>query len=373
MGKILKIAAALTLASIALPAWAQPFNSGSSGSYGPIDVSTGNVTLDLPANGIFHCSTVNIASGRTLTFRKNPLNTPVVLLATGDVTINGTIRLDGSSGNNVSGGAGGPGGFDGGNPGSVSVPPGAGYGPGAGRPGQNSAAPDGAGGGSYATVSTASSTNKGAVYGSALLVPIVGGSGGGGYVGTPGAGGGGGGGALLIASNTRINLIGSIGASGGGSSGSAQNAPVITGNGSLFVSASSGGGAGRIRIDTLDRSGINFGFNPGGITSIGSMMIVFPEPLPRLNITEAAGTAIPVGSGPVFVNLPFGSNPNRIIKVQAQDFNDSVPVRLVLTPDNGSPLMYDAVINNLGVNPAETSVSVVLPINVQTSVHAFTR
>ena len=103
------------------------------------------------------------------------------------------------------------------------------------------------------------------------------------------------------------------------------------------------------------------------------MMIVFPTPNPRLDVIEAAGTAVPVGSGPVFVQLPFGSSPNRIIKVQARDFNDVVPITVQLTPDNGSPVTYQAQIDNRAANPAQADVSVTLPLNVQTAVHVWTR
>jgi hypothetical protein len=118
---------------------------------------------------------------------------------------------------------------------------------------------------------------------------------------------------------------------------------------------------------------MNLNFSPAGVTSVGSMMVVFPTPNPRLDIIEAAGTAIPEGSGPVSLLLPFGSDPNRTIKVQARDFNDSVPIALVLTPDNGPPTLYQSVIDNRAANPATTTINVALPLNVQTYIHAWTR
>src|SRR5688572_6646320 len=93
---------------------AQGFSSGSDGSYGPMNITT-NTTLDLPTNGVFQCTTVTVSPGATLRFRRNPLNTPVTLLAQGNVTIDGTIDVSGSSTiGNFAGGTGGPGGFDGG-------------------------------------------------------------------------------------------------------------------------------------------------------------------------------------------------------------------------------------------------------------------
>src|SRR2546428_5780226 len=97
---------------------------------------TNATTLDLPADGIFRCTTINVASGVTLRFNRNALNTPVYLLATNDVTINGTIDVSGADYNSTTPGASGPGGFDGGLPGEgdgISAVPGEGYGPGGGK------------------------------------------------------------------------------------------------------------------------------------------------------------------------------------------------------------------------------------------------
>ena len=206
---------ALLIGGIPHPdALAQGFVSGSTGAFGPLNITT-NTTLELPPDGVFHCTTITIQGSRILSFRRNPLNTPVQLLATADVVINGTIDVSGRGGNNFLGGDGGPGGFNGGNPGSTAVPPGAGYGPGAGRGGVQNFSVDGAGPASFATSVNVSSTNKGSVYGNALLIPIIGGSGGGGIAGTPGVGGMGGGGAVLIASTTRIEVNGTVNANSG--------------------------------------------------------------------------------------------------------------------------------------------------------------
>jgi hypothetical protein len=200
----------------------------------------------------------------------------------------------------------------------------------------------------------------------------------------PGVGGGGGGGALLIASNTRITFGsgGLVAAQGGGFGSGAYNggsggairlvAPVVAGTGTLEVQGN-GAGSGRIRIDTLDRTALNCNLQPQGVASLGSMMLVFPNPTPRLDIVAAAGTAIPVGSGPVFIQLPFGSTSNRTVTVQARDFNALVPIDVVLTPDNGISATYAATIDNQAANPAQVVVNVVVPVNVQTAVHAWTR
>jgi len=390
MQSLRRFTIALLLATMFLPgARSQGFRSGSNGSAGALNVTGGITNIALPPDGILNYTTITIPKDATVRFIKNANNTPVYLLTTGDVSVVGIIQLDGDSGDDRKGGESGPGGYNGGNPGhtKVSSPPGAGYGPGAGQGGANNSELSGAGAASYATKGgLSSSTNKGAIYGSALLVPLVGGSGGGGFEGTPiGSGGGGGGGAILIASNSRIDVSGTITAKAGGSGGNAYNggsggairlvAPVVRGNGSLSVLGNGGGGDGRIRIDTLDRTGIAFSqvWAPVGVTSIGSMMMVFPTPLPQLAIIEVAGTAIPVGSGPVFVQLPFGSSPNREVKIQARDFNDTVPITVVLTPDNGKPISYRAEIDNRSSNPGTATVNVTIPVNVQTSIDAWTR
>jgi hypothetical protein len=360
---------------------AQNFSSGSDGSYGILNVIA-DTTLDVPDSGVFNCTTINVASGKVLKFRRNAANTPVHLLATGDVSVAGRIDVSGGGGNNVVGGIAGPGGFDGGSPGSVSVPPGAGYGPGSGRGGTGGTDAAGGGGGSFGTVgSGGASTNKGGVYANALLIPLVGGSGGGGTSGTPGNGGGGGGGAILVASSTRVDISGSIIANGGGGSYTGGSggairivAPIVSGNGQLAVNSPFGCGYGRIRIDAINRTQLNLNFDSAQVTSVGSLMMVFSAPLPRLDIVEAAGTAIPEGSGPVLLQLPFGSSPNRTIKVQARDFNTQVPVTLVLTPDHGNPVTYVAKINNAsGQNPAVLPIDVVLPVNEQVTVNVFSK
>src|SRR5262249_29599161 len=239
---------------------AQAFNNGSSGALGDVVIDS-DATLDLPADGILQYRSLTVNSDKTLRFNRNTLNTPVFILSQQDVVINGTIDVSGSQSPNdaPTGGVGGPGGFNGGKPGFGEVPPGAGYGPGAGKGGTtDSNQPNGAGSGSYTTVSSAfSNTNKGAAYGSKLLIPLIGGSGGGGATGTAGRGGGGGGGAVLLSSNTRIQHNGRILANGGNANGANANvgsggavrfvAPVVAGTGEVNVYAiNDWGGRGRI-------------------------------------------------------------------------------------------------------------------------------
>src|SRR5262249_18311500 len=142
-------------------------------------------------------------------------NTPVFILATGDIRISSAnVFLDGNPGtsNPPAGGAGGPGGFDGGDPGVQAIAPGPGHGPGGGAGGDSGAnriAGASAGAAAQGGWPQRPSTSDGAGYGSPLLVPLAGGSGGGGGAGSgngPGVGGAGGGGAILLASNTLVAI-----------------------------------------------------------------------------------------------------------------------------------------------------------------------
>jgi hypothetical protein len=246
---------------------AQDFDNGSTGALGDLVVEA-DATIALPEDGVLHYRSLRVNSGSTLRFTRNAYNTPVYILCQQEAVIEGVINVSGSvsPNNSPTGGTSGPGGFEGGKPGFSDVPPGAGYGPGAGKGGSvNSHAAEGAGSGSYATVSSIwNNPNKGQTYGSRLLIPLIGGSGGGGSAGSPGRGGGGGGGAILISSNTRIEHTGSILALGGGPNGAGGNggsggavrlvAPVVSGDGVVDVRTPSNyAGDGRIRVDTIDR------------------------------------------------------------------------------------------------------------------------
>ncbi|HTD65422.1 MAG TPA: hypothetical protein VK846_02690, partial [Candidatus Limnocylindria bacterium] len=191
----------------------------------------------------------------------------------------------------------------------------------------------------------------------------------------------GGGGAVLIGSNTRIDVIspGLIRANGGlcnsindGSGGGIRLvAPLVTGNGSLTADGPCSGGSGRIRIDTTNRRAVTIASNP--TASIGANMSVFPTPIPRLDVTEAAGTIIPEGNaGPVTIQLPFGSTTNRTVTVQARGFGASVPIAVALTPDSGPRTVYLATIDN-SVDPAQVVINVTLPVNMVVTVNAWTR
>ncbi len=87
------------------------YESGSTGADGAFS-PTENMELNLPPSGIFNFTSIDIPEGVTVTFGNNATNTPVVLLAQGNVAIAGTLDLNG--GNGSASVSGGPGGFDGG-------------------------------------------------------------------------------------------------------------------------------------------------------------------------------------------------------------------------------------------------------------------
>jgi len=378
------LAAMLVAVSSWGPAWAQNFDAGSNGSLGALNVTEADMTVELPPDGRLHYTTVTVGLGRTLRFQRNALNTPVQLLAQGDVVINGVVSVNGAAGPDSPriGGVAGPGGFDGGKPGfGAEFLPGDGYGPGGGRahPGDI----NGSGGAGHFSPGLGGSL-AGQTYGSPLLIPLMGGSGGGGQVGNPGSGGGGGGGAILLASNTRITLGGHIQAFGGNWRGNSRNggsggavrllAPRVDGSGLVSAQGGEGGGPGRIRIDCFDKRGLTLRIEPPHVLTIGTTMFVQPSTLPRLDLVMAAGQNIPLGTGnTVQVLLPFNSPTNQTVTLRAQDFGADVPVRLTLTPDNGPRIVIDTNLVNTAQNPATLDIPISLPVNNLTTIHAWTR
>lgn len=189
---------------------------------------------------VFKYASVTVASGVTVTFKNHPSRAPLVWLVSGNVTINGTVRLDGQNGNTSNSPRltePGPGGFRGGTSfftGSVTAGPG--FGPGGGGPPAHASHGTVGGGGL-------------AAYGNPSLMPLVGGSGGGGSNSDNRAGGAGGG-ALLIASSANVSINGALTANGG-------NAAAFT-VGNLQTPANTGAGSGggvRIVAETLSGVG----------------------------------------------------------------------------------------------------------------------
>lgn len=274
MNRTVPILLALTVAVLAPAAMAQSYASGSTAALGDF-LSNGNVTLDVPADGILHYKHFTVQPGHTVRFKRNARNTAIYLLASGHVTIKGTLDVSGSTpqtiagiGYTVRGGKAGPGGGDGGSCDTIGgVRYGGGYGPGGGAP-HNTL---GAGGGASPIGAGSQGYNKGGAGGASWshwsYQNIVGGSGGG---CGKGHGGSGGGGALIVAASGTITLTGAIYARGGAASsyGGAGGggmvrlvATQITGSGQINVMGTAG---------TTNCSKSNY---PGGCGAAGLLKV----------------------------------------------------------------------------------------------------
>ena len=251
----------------ATAALGQGFSSGSTGADGALTFAPnqGSVAF-VPSKAVYNFTTITIGAGTTVTIKGSgtPVTVaPLTWLASGDVTIAGTLDLSGDDGHSTS-----VKGFPT-RPGYGGWPGGQGADANAGTLQQNGSGP---GGGVPSTGAGAAFHLTGSRrYGNRFLLPLLGGSGGAGgstFSSTDGPGGGGGGGALLIACSGTIDVAGSVqarggnagtgGASGGGGSGGAVRfvANVIQGSGFIDVgggfnanSTSQGGSRGRIRLE----------------------------------------------------------------------------------------------------------------------------
>lgn len=362
------------------------FVSGSTGADGAFN-PTANIEVALPANGILNYTTVNIPSGVTVTFKKNAANTPVYMLATGDITIAGTVKLDGASTvytNPVTTtpGAGGPGGYDGGYGGATALPGGKGLGPGGGGGGPSSIYVI-AGGGGFGTSGGTQGANYGVggpSYGNARIIPLIGGSGGGGQTGStiaPSYGGGGGGGAILIASSSTITVTGTITANGGdgygnagGGSGGAIRliANTISGNGT--ISAKGGdisylhkGGEGRIRLEATTNNR-TAGTDP--VYTYGQPGTVFVANVPSLTITSIAAVNVPASPTGSYAQpdilLPSTTTNPVAVNLSAANIPVSTTVAVSVIPQYGSAASVNATLS--GTDLASTGSA---SVNLSTS------
>lgn len=406
--------ASLTVAFLGLlaaSALAQSFSSGSTGADGaftPTCTPTPcTVAVALPASGVFNFTTITIPTNVTVTFARNAANTPAILLATGAVTISGTIDVSGSAGTALGRpGPGGPGGFEGGKgaDGLSTILGGPGLGPGGGNASNGYA---GAGGGGYGTSGSSGGVcptcdpgilgtpgGGGPAYGAATLRPILGGSGGGGGGTTtigypPGGGGGGGGGALIIASNVSITLnsgsslrakggIGSVGpGGGGGGSGGAIRliAPTIAGTGEIHAEGGGGaqyfagaGGSGRIR---LEATAFPYTGSTTPTATTGLPQAVFPATgQPGLWIARVAGIDTPpTPSGSILaapdILLPLGTTSPVEVLLTASNVPLGTVIQVTATPQSGTKTsaLSSGLAGTLASSTATASLTISLSQN----------
>ena len=411
MLRFTNLIALLLLTGLFVSAEAQNnFNSGSTGADGAFAPASSQ-SIQVPASGVFHYTTINIPAGVTITYTRNATNTPVTILASGNVTIAGTLVLSGAAGaTSGNGGIGGPGGFDGGM-GGLGLPiynGNPGQGPGAGTSGKYSTTQGSAGGGGGGGFNVAGSNGAGAAghagvggpkYGTNALLPLIGGSGGGGggaSTNARGASGGGGGGAILLASSGTITFSGSAainasggiggaasasgsahGAGGGGSGGAIRLiANTISGPATLnvnggnpgagFIGGNGGaGGLGYVRIEAYD----SVAFTPSGTPQNLSYSTPNPVALttvPQLRIASVAGIAspaTPVGSFQAVPDIVVpASQANPVtVALEAANIPLTTIVQVTLTPASGTRTTVSST-GLAGTEAASTaSASLTLP------------
>jgi hypothetical protein len=393
-------ASILLMGSLALPASAQFFTSGSTGANGPfppnggvlpsgtngivLNLETGDVAYYLnstvigtasvgpPTAGVFNFTTFTVPVSVFLA--TDSRNRPAQFLTTGDVAINANLFLYGAAGagpssiNGGAGGAGGPGGYNGGTGGS------AGESPTLGTPG---AGPSGGGVGQSGTLTTSNQQ----------LQPLFGGSGGGG--GNPttvgGYGGGGGGGALLIASSGSITINSVINADGGAASGGAGVgsggavrliANTISGPGQIYVRDGSGqatkGGYVRTEANTNTfSSGAVIGASGITFTSVPSPP--FPTGLGTITIQSIGGVAVPANSGgglPSKVDITFPTPQTAPVTVVVATTNIPLNTLFTLTlatttaaqGGTGQAITATGTINSGTVAAGSGSTTISLPV-----------
>ena len=256
---------------------------------------------------VFKYTSVTIEAGATVTFTNHYSRAPVVWLVSGNVTIAGTVRLNGASAVAPPGLAEpGPGGFRGGTsyftPGVAGS---AGFGPGGGGTAYI------AYGGSYASAGAGAA--PGPVYGNPSLIPLIGGSGGGGDSDDSGKAGGGGGGAILVACAGTLTVSGTLTANGGNSPSTGYNAQggsgsgggirlvaaTLAGNGVIQAiggTVSAAGGLGRVRIErTVNEGNPQVTPDPSVVAlADGSTPVLWPPAdAPTVRIVSIGGAAVP--------------------------------------------------------------------------------
>ncbi|HUB79746.1 MAG TPA: hypothetical protein VMB03_13160 [Bryobacteraceae bacterium] len=377
----------LILVLAALPAVVQAqFSSGSTNSDGALDLeASGTVTLDpttLPnqcANNVCNFTTITIGANTTVVLTSALWrNASVVWLASGAVTILGTIHADGQPGAQMNASnpglnrfpaAPGPGGFPGGVGGYLgqAAQPGAGYGGGV----AGSAASGNGGQGVYS-------------YYNNQLTPLIGGSGGGGGyqgTGTAGGNGGGGGGAFRLVSSSSITVNGLITANAGAGScgvgnascGSAGSggvihliAPTVTGTGVLETYAQSNTGV--IEISAATNGIPNNNQHLLGPSVIAGLYAPpLPSGLPTVTVTSVNNVAAPQypQANPMTPDVTMNSSSPVTVAITTQNIPTSTTITLYLTAENAADSVATcSLVNGTAASATWTCTSVNFPSGV---------
>jgi hypothetical protein len=299
---------------------------------------------------VFKYSSVNIASGATLTFKNNASRAPVVWLVNGNVTIAGTVSLDGQDGVTV--GVGrlaepGPGGSRGGSGYTSSGSQnGSGFGIGGTNRGGSSAP-------SYGTQGQDGPT----IYGNPSLIPLVGGSGGGGLNYSDLTAGGAAGGALLIACTTNLQITGVLKANGGngknvpgyytwsqpGSGGGIRIiSESITGSGQISALGGAAqyiSGNGRLRLERVSNNN-TIAINPSpsivDLAANATALLWPPTGAPEVKVVSLGGVNAPAdpksGFGTIGADVAIPTTANTPAVIETTNVEQASQVKVRITP-----------------------------------------
>ena len=333
-----------------------------------IDLSqavTGNWTNNNTANAgkgiydpakwavVFKYSSVVISNGATLTFSNHPTHAPVVWLVGNDVTINGTLSLDGQNGNadlvNLS--EPGPGGFRGGAEYSTGLSRSGGFGP-----------------GGYFDDYGEYGSGQPHSYGNLQIVPLIGGSGG---AGSP-QNGGGGGGAILIAAAGTISINGSIHSNGGnggylaypGSGGAVRLiANQILGSGSIQAVSSTYSGRVRLEANTASTA---LNITPPSVAVAPVPLVIWPATnTPTVQIISVANLSTPsdplAKMSPAGDDLTLATTNTVAIVLQTSNFPTNGTVNIYVKLRNYSQSIFQASFVSGNTNQAIWQLNTILP------------
>lgn len=296
---------------------------------------------------VFKYSSVNISASRTLSFTNHPSRAPVVWLVQGNVTIAGTLSLNGAGGpgNNLLAEPG-PGGFRGGASGSLGS--GSGLGIGGAIPSNSPA--------SYAST-----------YGNPSIIPLIGGSG--------GYGSGGGGGAILIATSGNLLVSGALTSFGGGT-------------GYPYYSSSSGGAirlvansiSGTGTIDTRNDGRIRLEANSvsGNVVTLPQTIAVPPATPPTIwpgneaptvkitNVDSSAAPAVPTAPLDLTADVGVSTNGASTVTIQTTNFPINGTVQVRAAPKFGNAAWTTAVFQSGNASSATWTATVTFPTGFTT-------
>jgi len=329
---------------------------------------------------VFKYDSVYIDAGSILSFKNHPSRAPVVWLVNGDVTINGTLSLNGEGYQNPPKNAEpGPGGFRGGIGRYKTIINGAGFGPGGGNP-----TGDFGYGGSYGTQAVGSNLK----YGNQSLIPLIGGSGGGTDSECSKSGGAGGGAILIACQNTLIvngiiqtnggspGDVGDCEPAGGSGGGVRLVAEILSGSGSINAIGGIGyknAGMGLIRIERVVNDN-NLEVVPGpsviNLSSDSTAIIWPPDNAPKVKIISIGDKNAPedprssFGTYGADVALPEVSSTQIVVETTNVEEASQVVVRV--TPRfNANFSIVSAVVESIeSEDPLIIRWVADLPVNV---------